>query len=100
MPQCPAADPTLPRPSIWVAFTLCSVATAINAFEAVYHAVNQDRSAESLYMSTVPDAFTPMLTGTIGIVVQSFLTLRASRLFNRQRMWRALFLAVLAPVML
>lgn len=30
-------------------------------------------------MITVPDAVTPMMTGTIGFVVQSFLATRASR---------------------
>lgn len=51
-------------------------------------------------MITVPDALTPMVTGTIGLVVQSFLTLRAAKLFNRRRLWRTAFLAVLGVVML
>jgi hypothetical protein len=51
-------------------------------------------------MITVPDALTPMMTGTIGFVVQSFLTVRASRLFGRQRVWRAVFLGCLSVIML
>lgn len=92
--------PPAPLHSIWTVFILCTLATIINAFECVWHAVDQDRSADELYMISVPDALTPLLTGTIGLVVQSFLTVRASKLFNRRTVWRTAFVAVLGVVML
>jgi len=72
----------------------------LSPLAAVYHAVDQNRSADSLYMITVPDALTPMMTGTIGLVVQTFLTLRASKLFSRRRLWRAAFMGGMGVFML
>lgn len=52
---------------------------SLRPLAAFFHGVSQDRQSDALYMETVPDAVTPMMTGTIGFVVQSFLTVRASR---------------------
>ena len=53
-----------------------------------------------VYLTTTGDAVHSLLSGLTGALVQTFLALRASRLFGRRRLVKRLFLVSIFVVIL
>ena len=62
--------------------------------------LSQDRSVLGVYLTTTGDAVHSLLSGLTGALVQTFLALRASRLFGRRRLVKRLFLVSIFVVIL
>ena len=88
------------RALIWIVFGLCSVLTVVVGWQTMYHGVNQDRSLDSVYMTNLVDCFHSILTGLLGLIVQSFLAIRASRLFGQRKLAKRVFIISISLVIL
>lgn len=67
--------------SIWLIVLICTVNAAISMEETFHFGVTQDRDAETFFRGTFAASFQPLLTGLTAFLVQSLLTIRASKLF-------------------
>lgn len=82
------------RGLVWVVSVAMALVTGLNAFQVAWHGVTQDRSLQSIYMVEVFDAPPPVLNGVVECLVQSYLAVRASRLFRRSPARQRTFLAL------
>ena len=87
-------DTKFNRVYIWLVVVLDTAHVGVNVYEAYFHGISQDRTANAVFMTTIPDALPPVMVGTIGALVQGYLSVRASRLFARRRVLRGFFLGI------
>ena len=85
---------------IWAVTVLCSVLTVVVGWQMMLHGLSQDRSVASVYLTNLVDCPHSLLSGLLGVLVQSFLALRASRLFGRRQWAKRFFLVSIFIVIL
>lgn len=85
---------------IWVVTVLCSGLTVVVGWQTMLHGLSQDRSVASVYLTSLVDCPHSLLSGLLGALVQTFLALRASRLFGRRKWAKRFFLVAILFVIL
>lgn len=83
------------RVLVWVVGLLVLSLTVLVSIQGLYHGLNQDRSPASVFMTAISDCPISLFNGAAGSCVQSFLAIRASRLFRRRQWVRRIFLVVI-----